>query len=518
MISRRTFLSGSALLPIAAQPVALSAIAALLQPAAGSVTTRSFGARHDDSTDDTSALETALRRAAENGQTLIWSSGIARVSRPVRIPNGARVVAESATSGIRNVTRGINNLRAPLLLGNWHPAYLGYRPLRTRGPATWRNQKVDLYATRSGTSASATSVRLSRPADAALFVPGEVYPLLTTGMTLQESTHIQMRVSRDQSLLRVSRVDPTTGSVTFETPIGFDSAEPLYLVRIRDGATDDHGLPIGIAQDIRIDGLKVYGFNAFGNNSAAMYGCRLSNFGGDVVTPVMANALVHTVIDGYRGRFSGARLIEVKYGHHDGVIRNFVAEHYGSGVAPGQDGMFSVGEYCRDLLVENFEVNAPNWRGGHLFQIQPGRNCVFRNGRVFAPAAPLNAVWFYADPLRSAENCGLDSVEITHGSDAHVVFAAGEHEARRCFVRGCTFVTHSRRPVIAVAFLGGQENQVTENDFDRGGVVFSGASARGNLVQANRFAAAAVEGATRALNRVGTNYVRTADGLSAFSG
>ena len=513
MITRRLFLSGSALAPLLARPVALFAMTALLQPA-GRLTTRSFGARHDDATDDTAALEAALRQAVENRQVLTWSNGIARVSRPVRVPDGARVVAESATSGIRNVSRRINNLRAPLLLGNWHPAYLGFRALGVRGAAAWRNPKADLHPTRAGVTAAATSVRLSRAADAALFRPGQVYPLLTAGMTLQESTHIQMRVSREQSLLRVSRVDPTSGTITFETPIGFDSAEPLHLVRIRDGALDDHGLPIGIAQDIRIDGLKVYGFNAFGNNCAAMYNCRLTNFGGEVVTPVMANALVRTVIDGYRGRFSGSRLIEVKYGHHDGTIRNFVAEHVGSGSGRGQDhdGMFSVGEYCRDLLVENFEVNAPNWRGGHLFQIQPGRNCVFRNGKVHAPAALLNAVWFYGDPLRSAEGCGLEGVEVTHGSDAHVVFAAGPHEARRCFVRGCTFVSRSRRPLAAVVFLGGQENRVIDNDFDSGGVIFSGPTARDNVVESNRFATPVVEGAFKAQNRVGTNHARSPAG------
>lgn len=504
MITRRDLLAAGAGLPF----LGWSGAAGCMQ-GGGALTTRMFGARHDDSTDDVAALEAAIAQAIESGRPLTWSSGIARVSRPVRIPSGARIVAESADSGIRNVSRAINNLRSPLLIGNWHPGYLGYRPLGADGP--WLNDKVDLVPTRSGCSAGSTSVRLGRAADAARFAPGQVYPLLTQEMDIQTTNGIQLRISRDQSLLRVARVDAGSGIVTFDTPIGFDSAGPLYLVRIRDSATDDHGLPIYIARDVEIDGLQVHGFTAFGNNCAAMYRSRLSNFTGDVSTPVMANSLAHSVIDGFRGRFSGSRLVEVKYGHHDGAIRNFVVENGGEGTAQAGDGLFSVGEYCRDLVVEDFRVNAPRWRGGHLFQLQPGKNCVFRRGRVFAPLATFNAVWFYSDGLRSITGSGLESVEVTHGSEAHVVFSAGAHEPNGCFVRDCSFVTRATGPATAVAFLGGQDNEVTGNEFNRGGLSFSGDSARGNLVEGNRLAAADIEGAAVGRNRIGTNYVRGAD-------
>ena len=479
------------------------------QTAPATLTTRQFGARHDDRADDTAALNAAmaaLRR--QGGGTLVWSAGIARTQRPIAVPNNVRIRAEDPTSGVRSTYRGpVDNLKSPLLLGNWHPAFLGRRRARAAAGTPWADQKVDFHPVRGRVRSDQRQLGLERPFAPGRFVAGEVYALITQEMTPQGDTGVQLRIPNDQSLLRVAAADPAAGTVSFDQPIGFDSPGAVYLVRIRDGAVDDFGQPVYILRDAVIDGLRVFGFNAFGNNCMGIYNCRLSNFSGDVVTPIQANAVTRSVIDGFRGTFSGDRLVEVKFGHHDGIIRNLQVTNSGPG--SGRAAMFSVGEYCRDLLIERFAVQAPRWNAGHLFQIQPGRRCVFSQGSVHAPSAAIDPVYFFADEARSLEASGLRDVEVTHGSAAHIVFAGGRHEPRDCFVQRSRFrTTSTREPILAAVFLGGQDNEVADNVFDRGRFRFTGARATGNRVFGNTTDRLLTDGAYEERNEIGRNLAR----------
>ncbi|RYY25560.1 MAG: hypothetical protein EOP62_13125 [Sphingomonadales bacterium] len=480
----------------------------------GSRTPRStdFNIVHDDETDNTAALHAmSAELAKQNIRELIWAKGIVRCRRPFIVPDRLRIVSDDDFSGIRNVAEGPDNIRSPLLIGNWHPAFLAHQGAAF-GSDVGGGGRLALLPTHAGVDAAADRITLADPAMAAAIRVGRVHAVIRREYDVQSSTGVALQIPLASSLVRVVAADSRTGVVQFDAPIGFTSPGSIALVSIDAAMHDPFGLPVGFADNVSIEGLKTFGFTSIGNVCASSFECSFREMGGEVVTPIMVNSLTRSVIDGWRGTFTGARAVEIKFSHHEGVIRNIDLKHRPIDGQRYEGAMFSVGEYCRDLTVDTFNVDARQWNQGILFQLQPGQNCTFRNGRVSAPLARKDPVTLYADPFVPLRRSGLDKVTIRHGSNVHIYIAEGRHEAEQCFVRNCTFSTSYEGPVIAVAIRGGRECQVTGNAFDRGAMELSGFSSRGNLLRENITDSSTVRGVGIAQNRVGRNYIRGGGG------
>lgn len=439
-----------------------------------------YGIVHDDATDNLVKAQALIDYLASiGGGTILWAPGIARVTNELVMKDNVWIVGMDHTSGIRNVYGGAsNNRKSPLRLGYWAVSFNGTKAIGDPNPYV---RQIDRYLANAVVTEGSASVTLATPADAGNFTAGQIAYLRSQEFVSQTSTGVDLEVPLQNSLVRVLSANAGTGVVTFENPAGFTSATAPYLCRITPGAAGDaDGTPY-FAQNVRVERLKLIGRVAMGNNNPGMYNCHFRDITGDVQHIIQANGFVRSSLVGFTGTFVD-RVVETKFCAHDSYVKNVIA------TAPtlftGGLGMFSFGEFCRNITVSDFLVMAPLRSGGQIVQAQPGKNCKVLNGKVFAPSAVNAVVVFFADASVALENVEVDGVEFHTGAGTAVQFSSGTNEAKNCNVRRSKFFTTSAAVTpIAAAFLGGQGNTVEDCWFEKGEVAISGATAIGNRVQ-----------------------------------
>src|SRR5690606_30642501 len=114
-----------------------------------------------------------------------------------------------------------------------------------------------------------------------------------------------------------------TGRIEFERAVGFASSTPPFLCRSKTDAADPWGR-ISLAQGIRIEGLALYGNNAFGSVATGAYDCHMKDIRGAVRHILQVNGFAHCTFDGFDGTFVGS-VGEFKFCAHDSKVRRITA-------------------------------------------------------------------------------------------------------------------------------------------------------------------------------------------------
>lgn len=396
--------------------------------------TESFGVVHDGITDQTDRLDALFSEiGSQGGGTLQWSKGLVICKRPIALPDNLRLVGENETSSLRNISeRGHPSLQAPFRIGHWHPAHNG---VRAKGSTSSFKRLIKLLPAEGPITPLQHRVKLRRPQDAAYLPTGSIAYIRSRASIIQSSTGHDIEIPVGNSLARVIHSDAANGWLEFEHPMGLSLDEAL-LGAIPLGTRDAFDF-VRVAQNIIVEGVRAYGRNAVGGNSTGAYNCHFRDIGGDVHHVVQTNGFAHCTIKGFRGTFVH-RIAELKFCSHDSTIDGIHATQSSAHSGPG--GLFSIGEYCRNLLVSDFSISAPRWNGSQLFQLQPGTACSFAKGSVFARSCVTNPIHLYVDRGAPLTGCRITNVFMSHASRVSIVVQGGsEFEPIQNSVDGCTF-------------------------------------------------------------------------------
>jgi hypothetical protein len=442
-----------------------------------------FGAVGDGATDNFEALQRAfswLRR----GRTLVVAPGITCTSGYHAMPDGAVLCGHDKSSGICSIRKlapgDPAQLGSPIWFGHWHPIHNGVRPIGAIQPY---QRRIELHACRHAARKRSRSVMLTDPSAAKLFEIGQIYYVRSQAAYSQTTTGLDIEVPVENTLVRIVRIDRQGGVVHLENELGFDDPRPPLLCRIKPGATEGAGR-VHFVQDCVVRDLRIDGRTLFGSVSPGAYRCKMLNCTGDCVSLIMANGLAYCEIRGINASFV-ERVGEFKFCSHDSRIMEVVARS--NSASPPQAsaiGLWSVGEGARNLTIASFDIQAPLWSAGHLFQIQACKQIFFKDGRIAAPASTDQAILFYTDDYSGVEGVNLTNITIIHSARTTIRFQGnGSKTPVNNTVDHLYSFTHSKAlPNYAVRFEGGERNTVSSSQFNEGGVFGVSAASQNSLV------------------------------------
>lgn len=400
----------------------------------------------------------------------------------LHVPDNCEIYGAGDASVIQNTNSGSDNrFKAVFDFGFLHPTHYGFRPTGSSDPYT---RILDRYAAGAVTT-SDKKVTLTTVGDAANFEVGEIILIVDATVNTQTSTGVEIEIPINTTVSVVTGANPATGDVTFDGTVGFNAAN-VYAVRIPEGASET-GIPIKVVRNSHIRDLRIVGRGTV-CLAAACYRSSIRNITGKVAWLLQGNAFVQSSVSNINQEFTvGA--IEVKFGAHDTTITNIK----GFCFSPESSslGVMGYGEYCRNITIDGFDITAPTITGRLGMQLQPGYNCVIRNGRLVLSSVTQSMVTYYADSAKPITLCGVDNVDFFSASRNSISFASNlTNQPKGCYVKNSRFFSSNPDADLAgivIAFDGGTENEVTNCYFEKGARVrFNGSSGsifHNNIIQ-----------------------------------
>lgn len=435
-----------------------------------------FGINHNDSADNASWLSDINEfYTLRGGGRLLWQEGIALAGAPLVMPDNLHIVGMGPTSAIRNTAvSASSNLKSPLYLGYWHPEFNGYSAV-SGGPYT---RGIDRYRANAVVTEQAMQVTLATAADAAAFTVGQIAYLRSDETREQLIGATYYEIPLQNSLVKILSADSGSGVVTFQKPAGFTSATAPWLCELKVGAGNAFG-DAQFVQGVRVENIGMYAADgcAFGNNNTGAYDCHFRNIWGDVKNIVQANAVSWCSFFGFRGRFKEVAA-EVKFTAHNFTFGDWIATT--SAAAASATGVFNFGEGARKIRGSNLMIDAPGRTGSPGILVQDCTDVELLSLMLRMRDSTGNGVQFSSHSWAAAERFILNNFLLEHGGANHIaVIASSTYEPRSAKISRGRMRSTNGAFSAAIAWNGGQANEVSHVDFDKGNFQFAG-NARGN--------------------------------------
>ena len=338
---------------------------------------------------------------------------------------------------ITNTGGGSTLLDAVFMVGHWHPAFYGSKPIGDPNPY---NRLVDRYQV-AAIALNSNSVTCSTPANAANFVPDEIYAVCSQESISQTSTGVDIELPLYSSLVKVKSVNAATGVVQFYDDIGFSTATTAFILKIKDDALSQ-GIKPYIPKDIELHNANGAGHSMFGLSSTC-YNLKVNNWSGDFKFILQVNGFCKSILRGFTGTFQ-ATALELKWCAKDTIVSEIVATS-DIGATTGI-GIISLGEGARNVTIKDFDLSAPKYRHTGSIPIvnfNDGFNNVIEKGTIFTPTADAQMVQFYAGEMPSLDACQIRDVMIYSASRLGIRFGAttGTNKPTNCKAIRVTMVT-----------------------------------------------------------------------------